>query len=123
MTETKTNGPRLHQKPCFCDLCWYITLDDMIDERAILLRAALADDLYKDGLERYMADEAMEAIPVARRLEALEHLLTWSPARSRCISTLGQWRPAAAMIPTSLGRRTRTPRLRRSSLKPTGPGM
>lgn len=76
-TTAATEDWRTHQQPCFCDICWLNTIIDLIGERAVILQAALADCLYTDGAERNMADEVIAAIPPARRLCVLDHMLTW----------------------------------------------
>jgi hypothetical protein len=77
---------RKHQQPCFCDRCWYCTICDLIGERAVLLQAALADRLYTNGLERDMADQIIAAIPGARRLDVLTHMLTWDHLQPRVMN-------------------------------------
>lgn len=86
MTITDTEDWRTHQQPCFCDRCWCTTLMDLIGERAVLLQAALRDRLYSDGMERDMADEIIAAIPAARRLEVLTHMLTWDHLQPRVVN-------------------------------------
>ncbi len=71
MTLTATGDWRTHQQPCFCDTCWYVTICDLVGEQAVLLRAALTDRLYTDGLKRDIADEIIAAIPPGRRLDVL----------------------------------------------------
>lgn len=75
-----------HQQPCFCEVCWWATMDGLISERAALLNAALADRLYADDMEQYMADEVIAAIPVSRRLDVLTHMLTWEHLMPRVMN-------------------------------------
>ena len=90
MTETPVTPPsedwRTHQQPCFCDRCWLTVLMDLIGERAALLQAAVKDRLYTDGMESDMAGEIIAAIPVARRLEVLTHMLTWDHLMPRVMN-------------------------------------
>jgi hypothetical protein len=66
-----------HDRPCWCDGCILITVDELLDNRARLLRGTLADRLYADGLETRMAGEIMHAIPAGKRADVLEHMVTW----------------------------------------------
>jgi hypothetical protein len=61
-------------------------MDGLTGERAALLRAALADRLYADGMEQYMADEIIAAIPVGRRLDILAHMLAWDHLMPRVMN-------------------------------------
>lgn len=73
----RATGVTACQQPCFCDDCWHNTVDNLVDDRAALLRAALEDRLYEDGFERSLAEEIISAIPVTRRLDVLRAMLTW----------------------------------------------
>ena len=81
MTTTETC-----QQPCFCGRCCYSTVDNLIGDRAKLLQAALDDRLYENGFERQLADEIISAIPVSRRIEVLEHMLTWDHLMPRVMA-------------------------------------
>lgn len=75
-----------HQQPCFCEVCWWTAMDGLTSERAALLQAALDDRLYSDGMEQYMADEIIAAIPVGRRLDVLAGMLTWDHLMARVMN-------------------------------------
>jgi len=77
MTSTTTETRAAHQQPCFCDICWVTSLQDLLNERAKLLHAALCGHGYRDGFESELADELIAAIPASRRGDALEHMLEW----------------------------------------------
>lgn len=74
MTDTMTAG---HQQPCFCDGCWFASMDGLVHERAKLYDAAILDGRDSGDLARGLAEELIEGIPVASRAQVLEFMLTW----------------------------------------------
>jgi hypothetical protein len=77
MTSTTTKTWQEHEQPCFCGGCLYLTVDNLIVERAAMLQAAL--DGRADTLKsrRELAEELIAAIPAAIRDDVLEHMLEW----------------------------------------------
>jgi hypothetical protein len=61
-------------------------IDDLLDEKAAILRAALDDRTYAPGLERDLADDLIAAIPADSRRATLEFLLTWEHLMPRVMA-------------------------------------
>jgi hypothetical protein len=81
-----TTGESQHDRPCFCESCIDMTLEDLIDERAALLKAAFDDRQYEPWLETRLAEELIAAIPVASRAVALELMVTWDHLMPRVVA-------------------------------------
>jgi hypothetical protein len=75
-----------HDHPCWCERCLPCTLEELLDERAKILHAALLDRLYTPGLERTLAEELMHAMPAERRVDALAYMVTWCHINPRVMA-------------------------------------
>lgn len=77
MTSTTTETWQEHEQPCFCGICWPLTLDNLITERAAMLQTAINGHLDTLIIRHELADELIAAIPAATRGDVLEHMLEW----------------------------------------------